>query len=133
MRLSHLLLVALLALAPVCADALTGQTYGAVTRGSGLNYPPAGSDQVLGGTPTLTSCGTSPSVVGDDFHGTITTGTGSPAACTLNFTTTLPGTPVCSIDGWGASVPSITSASATAVVIGGTLGSSVKISYICIQ
>lgn len=39
-----------------------------------------------GTAPTLSACGTSPpSVVGNDKAGTVTMGTGTPAACTVNF------------------------------------------------
>src|SRR5947209_1683614 len=31
--------------------------------------------------PALTSCGTSPSIVGTDFAGTVTMGTGTPTGC----------------------------------------------------
>lgn len=108
--------------------------YGAIYVGTGPSNPPAWSAQSNAlSTPTVGTCGTSPSVSGNDLRGTITTGTGAPSACTLTFGTPLLVAPTCSIDGWGAAIPSITSVSTTAIVIGGTLGTSVKVSYICIQ
>jgi hypothetical protein len=41
-----------------------------------------------GSTPTMGTCGSSPSVIGDDNHGIITVGGGVVTACTMNFSQT---------------------------------------------
>lgn len=66
-------------------------------------YAPSGSD----GTPNVTGCGSSPSVVGTDHMGVITTGGGLLTACQLNFSATLPYSPIC-----------VVSTSATTTIIG---------------
>lgn len=45
----------------------------------------AGAIGFTGTAPVLSSCGTSPSISGNNRGGTITTGTGSPTGCTLTF------------------------------------------------
>lgn len=53
---------------------------------------------VTGGTaPTLSSCGGSPAVTGDDNSGTITIGSGVVTACTITFAQTWTNTPTCTI------------------------------------
>lgn len=47
------------------------------------------------GTPVLSSCGTSPAVAGTDTAMRVTTGTGTPAACTITFSTAFTSTPSC--------------------------------------
>lgn len=51
--------------------------------------------QDVGPTPTLSSCGTSPSVTGGNNWFRITVGTGGPTACTVTFVNTKTNTPVC--------------------------------------
>lgn len=55
-----------------------------------------------GKKPSLGStCGTSPSVTGNDYAGKITTGTAAPTSCTLTFANTYGTAPSCIIDGSG--------------------------------
>lgn len=65
------------------------------------------------GTPTLTSCGTSPVLGAGSFNtfGSFTTGTGTPTACTVNFTPTFPTNASCTISPVNA---------AAAGIVGGT-------------
>lgn len=66
--------------------------------------------------PSVSTCGTSPSVVGDDNQGTITVGGGVVTACTLTFASTWGITPVCIIsDNSTAITGDISSLSATAM------------------
>jgi hypothetical protein len=48
-----------------------------------------------GTAPTLSGCGTSPSVLGNDQAGVIVTGTGTPTSCTLTFVSSFLQTPSC--------------------------------------
>lgn len=41
--------------------------------------------QGSGTAPALTSCGTSPTIVGTDVAGTVTMGTGTPTGCVITF------------------------------------------------
>lgn len=53
----------------------------------------AGNIITGGSTPSVGTCGTSPSVSGNDTAGTVTVGTGVVTACTLTFSTTKSSTP----------------------------------------
>lgn len=55
----------------------------------------AGHVVTSGNTPTLSSCGTSPSIVGNDSAGRVTIGTGVTTTCTLTFDATWTTAPVC--------------------------------------
>lgn len=89
-----------------------------------------------GTTPSVSSCGTSPSMDPNstDFAGTINTGSASPTACTLTFAFPFANTPVCVVsDDLQTSEPAVTSRSASAITM--TLGASLSsghIFYICV-
>lgn len=87
-----------------------------------------------GTTPTLSSCGNGgPSVVGTDTAGKITTGTASPASCTLTFAKTYVNAPSCVVadDSSVAAVEVVTTTS-TMVLTVTTGASSAVYSYICV-
>lgn len=99
-----------------------------------------GGDVMLGllrfsmGAPSVSACGSSPSVVGNNQAGTVTTGTGTPTSCTLTFNTTNPfsGVPSCVVT-WRANLATMTySPSQTAVVMTQTATSGAKIDYHCV-
>lgn len=119
MRLNKLLALALV-LCAALVFAATGQT---------ANYSHSTSD----GTPTVATCGTSPSVAGTDGAGIITTGSGTVTACTLNFSGTLAAAPSCILSTSATTItPAITSVSTSALVIGLSLTlTSGKIYYQC--
>lgn len=89
-----------------------------------------------GTTPSVTTCGTLPSMDPNstDFAGTINTGSGSPTACTLTFASPFANTPVCVVsDDLQTSEPAVTTRSATAITM--TLGASLSsghIFFICV-
>lgn len=86
--------------------------------------------------PTVSSCGTSPSVSGTDVKGVITTGSGGPTACTLNFATAYASAPVCvvSLVNSASIGHKVTATTASALTVGFTAGySSQKFNYVCIQ
>jgi len=98
---------------------------------------PAGATVHIGtgaaAAPALSSCGTSPSIVGTDTAGEVTMGTGSPAACTITFNVAYVSAPYCVVT-WQAN-PLATqnySVSTTAITIGQTATSSNKLNYHCI-
>lgn len=85
-----------------------------------------------GPTPTVSSCGTSPSVSGNDEDGLITTGTGTPAACTLTFAVPFNSVPYCTA-AWASNLASMTyTVSTTGIAITQTATNSTKITYSCI-
>lgn len=79
----------------------------------------AGHFVTFGMSPSVVSCGSSPGIVGDDNQGTITIGSGSTTACTLNFAQTWGTTPICTITDNSVTVAGdISSISATSVTFG---------------
>lgn len=87
-----------------------------------------------GSAPSLSSCGTSPSIAGNDKSGRITTGTGTPTSCTLTFNSAWDtNAPNCvvgarsGVDVWISSAPSTTAFTVTLET--GT--DSATIDYIC--
>lgn len=81
--------------------------------------------------PVLTSCGTTPTIVGSDFAGVITVGTGSPTTCTITFSAAFTVAPSCIL----VAVPLVAAftytISTTAISVTET-GSTGKINYICV-
>ena len=59
----------------------------------------AGHITTEGTAPTLSACGSMPTVVGNDAAGTITIGTGVTTACTVTFAAAYANTPACVITG----------------------------------
>jgi hypothetical protein len=69
-----------------------------ISIGTNQNSTFAGLIIGQSGTPsTPTSCGTSPSILGSDNGGIITTGTGAPTSCTVAFAHTWPNAPACTL------------------------------------
>lgn len=91
----------------------------------------AGHLRNIGSAPTLSSCGTSPSISGTDIAGTVTMGTASPTGCTITFATTYGSAPDC-IVAWQANLASMQyTISATAITLVQTGTSSNKVNYDC--
>jgi hypothetical protein len=91
--------------------------------------------QVIGnGTaPALTSCGTSPTIVGSDLAGTVTMGTGAPTGCVITFARPYISAPACVVTWQAAPLLSQSyTISNTAVTLVQTATSSDKVNYSCI-
>lgn len=86
-----------------------------------------------GTAPAVTSCGTSPSIVGSDTAGEVTTGTGTPTACTITFNVAYSAQPYCIVANRTA-LANLTSytVSNSAIVLTTPAASSQKIPYHCI-
>ncbi|MEN9835396.1 MAG: hypothetical protein RL011_1589, partial [Pseudomonadota bacterium] len=92
-------------------------------------------------TPTLSSCGASPTIVGNDTRGKLTFGTSAPTSCTLNFTSAYDFAPYCVITVVGtdnintgslnARISSTSNLGFTITLASGT--SSIAFNYICLQ
>jgi hypothetical protein len=91
-----------------------------------------GHERVSGLTaPVLTSCGTSPTIFGDDRAGTVTMGTGSPAGCTIAFANAYVAQPYCTLS-WQANLASMGyTVSPSAITVTQTPTSSNVINYRC--
>jgi hypothetical protein len=83
--------------------------------------------------PALTSCGTSPSILGSDTSGVVTMGTASPTGCVITFTTAYKAAPTCVVN-WNATplASQSWSVSTTALTLTQTATSSNAASYICV-
>ena len=77
--------------------------------------------EYFGSAPTISTCGTTPSVVGNDNAFTITTGTGAPTACTATFASAWTNAPVCNVN-LSAGTATITSVSTSAITFGFSAG-----------
>lgn len=82
--------------------------------------------------PSLTSCGTTPSIVGTDTAGGVTEGSGSISSCTITFRTAFNTSPFCTV------TPSIATQMGVAATAGGVTfshavnpGSVLTLNYVC--
>lgn len=86
-----------------------------------------GGHQEYGGSvPSISSCGSSPAIVGNDNTGIITVGSGTVTACTMTFAKTWTNTAICTeMDDSTALTPDITSVSSSSITFGfsATIGS----------
>lgn len=84
-----------------------------------------------GGVPTLSSCGTSPTVTSGStkFAGDFTTGSGA-TTCTVTFASSYSAAPTCVLTGSGAASPTYTT-STTAITLSVSVAST-KYYYICV-
>lgn len=81
--------------------------------------------------PALTSCGTSPSIVGNDTVGKLTTGSGA-TTCTLTFATAYNVAPACVVSTQGAATQMTFTTSTTALTATVDVASTVY-NYICLS
>jgi hypothetical protein len=128
-RLSRILLSAFLAFAPSFAIAqVLGDVNGAP---SGFR----GRVQAQGNIPVVSSCGTTPSIAAGstDWVGEVTTGTGTPAACTITFATPFNAAPFCRLVWKSGPLAAMSwTVSATAITVTQTATNSTVIGYNCI-
>ena len=83
--------------------------------------------------PTLSSCGTSPAIVGDDKAGQVTMGTGSPTGCVITFAAPYVAAPLCTVSWQATPLASQSYAvSNTALTLTQTGTSSNKVNYMCL-
>lgn len=95
----------------------------------------AGHVTAYGTAPTVSSCGTSPSIVGSSISGKVTIGSSASGTCTLTFPTAWVAAPVCTLTNSDADVPVGATTSTTALTItdgAATDFSSDTIMYVCI-
>lgn len=85
-----------------------------------------------GTAPALTSCGTSPAIVGSDLSGEVTMGTGSPTGCIITFNAAYVSAPLCTVTWQATPLASQSYAvSNTAITLTQTGTSSNKVNYTC--
>lgn len=88
-----------------------------------------------GAAPGLSSCGTSPTILGSDVAGTVTIGSSASGTCTLTFSETYGTKPACSIGFSDPDTPVGRATTATTLILTDGAGdfSSDEIDYICIR
>lgn len=82
-------------------------------------------------TPTITSCGTSPSVIGTRQAGQVSTGTGGPSGCTITFELAYSNTPFCTVTQQGSLAVFAYAVSTTGISVASTSASSQKFNWTC--
>lgn len=88
--------------------------------------------RTTGTAPALTSCGTSPTIVGTDSVGTVTTGTGTPTGCVITFAAAYAAAPYCVV-AWRTNIASMIYAiSTTAITLTQTATDSTVVDYMCV-
>lgn len=111
------------AAALVFSAGLSFAVYQATVDGIGLGATTA---------PALTSCGTSPSITGNDMAGTVTMGTGTPTGCVITFNSAKSSAPHCVVTWIATPLASQSYAtSASAITLTQTATSSNVVKYIC--
>lgn len=119
------------AFSPIEAGSITAKTSAGVV---GHQFDTNGKQRVGANTaPALTSCGTSPTIVGNDHAGTVTMGTAAPTGCVITFNVAYASTPIC-IGSWPAQALASQSyvVSTTAITLTQTATSSNIFRYICL-
>jgi len=96
------------------------------THGDGHNL-----DIFSGAAPTISTCGTTPSISGNDMNGVITAGSGALTSCVVNFAKTWGTAPQCTFSSPTAIASPTVNASTTQLTIGGTSLTSLVLNYIC--
>lgn len=114
--------------AAVALVATSAIAFAAFNLGFDGKFMPQGS----GTAPALTSCGTSPAIVGTDVAGTVTMGTGTPTGCVITFNVPYVAAPHCVLT-WIATPLASQSyvTSATAITLTQTATSSNVVKYMC--
>ena len=83
--------------------------------------------------PSISACGSSPSIVGTDTAGEVTMGTGSPTGCTITFNLAYTSAPFCTITWQGNPLATQNyTVSTSAITLTQTATSSNKVNYTCI-
>lgn len=91
----------------------------------------AEASDLTSGTPTMGTCGSSPSVSGTNSNGTIAVGSGVVTSCAMNFSTTLGAAPTCTVTpSLALAVGLATSTTALTIAIITSLGDG-KLFYHC--
>ena len=88
---------------------------GAITNNFAGGF--SGNVRSLGTSPTLSSCGTTPSISGGSFGGKITVGSGTVTSCTATFATAFPSAPSVTVTGDNTAVTYVATSSTTAITI----------------
>ncbi len=86
-----------------------------------------------GAAPTLSACGGSPTVRGNNFGGLVTTGTGPLASCTLTFVPAFATAPACTLNDQSLVTALSGATTTTTLIITGSDITSDVIHYICVQ
>jgi hypothetical protein len=124
---------------PATTDA-SSSTTGAVITAGGLGIAKAAyigtfasvgtKIRAAGTAPALTSCGTSPAIVGSDLAGEVTMGTATPTGCIITFNVAYASAPYCVVH-WPAQALASQSYTYSTTAITQTATSSNKIIYHC--
>jgi hypothetical protein len=128
----------------VTSTAISSSTATSTAQGNGslvITYSIANTTNVLrvgghiltgGGTPVVSSCGTNPSIVGNDTAGSITAGSGILSSCVYTFAKQYTRAPSCQVSSPTAISSLTISTTSSTITIGGTSLTSDALAYICL-
>jgi hypothetical protein len=120
------------------AAVFKGGNVGAGTTAPGATLDVMGHMANSGSSATVNTCGTSPTISGNDMRGTVKLGTGSPTACTVAFASAYATAPSCIVTPYGGFTGSVqwsVSTSTTAMILSfsATPSASQQFTYHCLQ
>lgn len=106
---------------------------GSATPVERVRIDSAGHIRTAGTAPTLSACGVTPTILGNDIAGKVTTGSGVITSCTLTFDTAWTSAPACTVnDETAIQLIRGVSTTTTLIITSATAITSQVISYICI-
>lgn len=93
-----------------------------------------GHIETKGTAPTLSSCGTSPSIAGNDMVGTITVGSSPSTTCNLTFHSSWTNAPSCMVVDYttSLSIQAPTTTTGVSLTASATFGAGDSVAYICL-
>jgi len=106
---------------------------GSVAVSAPLVWPGASSHtESVGDAPAISgSCGTGPTLVGNDTAGKVTTGTGVPSSCVLTFSPPYANAPACTTTNETTANLLRATSTTTTITLAGTMVAGDVLAYIC--
>ena len=92
-----------------------------------------GKIAVTGSTPSVSDCGTSPTITGNDTRGRVKLGTGSPANCTITFSSAYSSAPICTTTSLGSNGGMRILSISTTAMVATPIGATTDFTYICLE
>lgn len=116
------------------ADIVLGNAIAGAPATETIRFRSNNHIKTTGADPVLTSCGTTPTVVGSDMAGNITIGTGTITSCIVTFAVAYAVAPACTIAGDNVAVTYARTISTTVLTILSSADMATDVvSYICVE
>jgi hypothetical protein len=120
---------------PTSTDTLVGRATDTLTNKTLTSPTISGDIKTSGSAPSVSSCGTSPSMASgsSDLAGAVTVGSGGPTSCLVTWAASKTSAPFCTVSTNSAVVIVSSGPTTTTLAMAWTGGSPVTLYYICIQ